>query len=113
MSAYAFFDVLEVIDAGKLERYRKAVHATVMQYGGRYLSVGGACEIVEGSWLPAYVVLIEFPSIAHARRWYASEDYRDLKTLRLEATRGNGVFIDGSGLEVLGHQHRDEEEAAR
>jgi uncharacterized protein (DUF1330 family) len=48
-------------------------------------------------------VLIEFPSLEHARRWYGSEAYRDLKTLRLAATRGNAVFIDGSGFDVLGH----------
>ena len=102
MPAYGFFDVLEVTDAGKLEQYRQAVAATVEQHGGRYLSVGGACEIVEGTWRPAFPVLIEFPSLEHARRWYGSEAYRDLKTLRLAATRGNAVFIDGSGFDVLG-----------
>ena len=107
MSAYGFFDVLEVTDAGKLERYRQAVDATVQQYEGRYLSVGGACEIMEGTWRPTFPVLIEFPSLEQARRWYRSEEYRDLKALRLKATRGNAVFIDGSGLEALGRRRPD------
>lgn len=102
MSAYAFFDVLEVTDAVRLEQYRQAVGATVERYGGRYLSVGGECEVVEGTWRPVFPVLIEFPSLERARRWYASTEYRDLKALRLGATRGHAVFLDGTGPEVLG-----------
>ncbi len=101
MPAYGFFDVLEVTDGEKLERYRQKVDATVERYGGRYLSVGGACEVVEGTWRPVFPVIIEFPTLEHARRWYASEEYRELKALRLSATRGNAVFIDGAGFEKL------------
>jgi len=108
MPAYGFFDVLEITDDGKLEQYRKAVDATVERYGGRYLSVGGPCEVVEGSWRPVFPVIIEFPSLEQARRWYGSQEYRGLKALRLAATRGNAVFIDGAGFEVLGRRSRDE-----
>ncbi len=97
MSAYYFLDVLEVTDRGKLEKYREGVLASVEQFGGRYLTVGGQTEVVEGNWRPAFPVLIEFPSLEQARGWYESEEYRDLKALRLAATRGNAVFIEGTG----------------
>lgn len=97
MPAYCFFDVLEVIDHEKLEKYREGVLATVERYGGRYLTVGGRCEAVEGEWRPVFPVLIEFPGLEQARRWYDSEEYRELKALRLAATRGNAVFIEGTG----------------
>jgi uncharacterized protein (DUF1330 family) len=96
MSAYCFFDVLEVTDPEKLEEYRQGVLSTVELYGGRYLTVGGRCDVVEGEWSPAFPVLIEFPSLEQAHRWYDSEEYRDLKALRLAATRGNAVFIEGT-----------------
>ena len=96
MAAYCFFDVLEVTDAEKMERYRGGVLATVEGYGGRYLTVGGRSDIVEGEWRPVFPVLIEFPSLEQAHRWYDSEDYRELKALRLAATRGNAVFIEGN-----------------
>jgi uncharacterized protein (DUF1330 family) len=57
-------------------------------------------------------VLIEFPSLEQARRWYESTEYRDLKALRRAATRCNAVFIDGSGIEVLGRKQRFEREFA-
>ena len=96
MSAYCFFDVLEVIDPEKLEEYRDGVLATVEQYGGRYLTVGGRSDVVEGQWRPVFPVLIEFPNLEQAHKWYESEEYRDLKALRLAATRGNAVFIEGT-----------------
>ena len=102
MPAYGFFDVREVTDADKLERYRQSVAATVARHGGRYLSVGGRCDAIEGRWRPVFPVLIEFPSLQHAHRWYGSPEYRDLKALRLAATVGDAVFFDGSGMDRLG-----------
>jgi len=108
MPAYCFVDVVEVTDSEKMEKYRQSVLATVERYGGRYLTVGGRCDVVEGSWRPVFPVLIEFPGMQEAHRWYGSEEYRHLKILRLEATRGNAVFIDGAGFEMLGGQRRIE-----
>jgi uncharacterized protein (DUF1330 family) len=67
--AYCFFDVLEVTDPAKLEQCRAGVRATIEQYGGRYLTIGGQCDIVEGNWQPVFPVLIEFPSLEQAHRW--------------------------------------------
>jgi uncharacterized protein (DUF1330 family) len=96
MAAYFFADVQEVTDGEKMERYRERVRATVERHGGRYLTVGGETERVEGDWRPQFPVLIEFPDLAQARAWYGSEEYRDLKALRLAATRGHAVLIDGA-----------------
>lgn len=96
MPAYFFLDMLEVTDDAKLESYRQVVAATVERYGGRYLTVGGRTDVVEGDWHPAFPVLIEFPDLKQARRWYDSIEYREPKALRLAAARGNGVFIEGT-----------------
>ena len=95
MTAYCFFDVLEVTDAEALKDYQSHVRDTVKRHGGRYLLVGGELEAVEGDWRPTFPVLIEFPSLEHARRWYGSDEYRRLKELRLSATRGHAVFMEG------------------
>jgi uncharacterized protein (DUF1330 family) len=68
----------------------------VTQFGGRYLAVGGKFDVVEGYWRPVFPVIIEFPSLEQAHRWYDSPEYRDLQTLRLAATKSNAVFIEGS-----------------
>ena len=41
-----------------------------------------------------FTVIIEFPDLEAANRWYDSAEYQPLKAIRLAATRGNMVFID-------------------
>lgn len=95
MPAYCFFDVREITDAEKVAQYQPRVGATVAQYGGRYLVLGGKHDAVEGDWRPGFAVLVEFPSLEQAYRWYDSAEYRPLKALRLAGTHSNAVFIDG------------------
>ena len=95
MAAYYFVDVLEITDQAKLDKYREGVFATVDLYGGRYVILGGTCEVVEGDWRPTFPVMIEFPGVEQAKRWYTSQEYEPLLKLRLESTRGNALFIEG------------------
>lgn len=95
MSAYCIFDMTQVIDGNKMEEYREQVGATIEQYEGRYVAKGGDFEVVEGNWQPTRIVMLEFPTLEQARQWYNSEAYGPLKTIRLEASRSNGVIFDG------------------
>lgn len=95
MSAYFFFDVRGIHDQDKLDQYKSGVFATVEQYGGRYLVLGGPFEVLEGDWSPVIPVIIEFPSRDKAQAWYNSNDYKPLRKLRLDATDSCGVLIDG------------------
>ncbi|MBZ5600464.1 MAG: DUF1330 domain-containing protein [Acidobacteriia bacterium] len=95
MAAYFLIDILEITDAAKMEEYRKHVGAVVEKFNGRYLVVGGPADVVEGTWRPTFPVVIQFPSREQARLWYDSDDYRQLKALRLTASKGNAVFLEG------------------
>ena len=95
MVGYCLFDNLEVLDAAKLEEYKAKVFPLVERYGGRYVVLGGTVDVMEGQWRPTFPVMIEFPSIDRAHQWYASEEYKDLKALRLSAVRSSAVFIEG------------------
>ena len=94
MPAYVIADVT-VTDPPAMEEYRKHVPATLAKYGGRFLVRGGAHQTVEGDWKPARLVVIEFPSLADAQRWYDSEEYRGPKALRMRAGRTNVLIVDG------------------
>lgn len=97
MPAYFLVDVLEVTDPAKIEEYKRRVGPVVEKFGGQYLAAGGRTEVLEGSWRPTLPVLIQFPSFEQAQRWYASDEYRGLKALRLAATRCTAVLFDGLG----------------
>ena len=95
MPAYFLVDIREVKDPARMEQYRTRVAPVVDKFGGRYIVRGGPFEVVEGTYRPVLPVIIEFPSMDQARRWYDSEEYRELKQLRLAATVSNGVFLTG------------------
>ncbi|WP_198369995.1 DUF1330 domain-containing protein [Roseomonas rosulenta] len=96
MPAYAIFDVVEITDPAAMQRYRAAVPAIVARHGGRYLAIGGPVRALEGSRpAPSFPVIIEFPDLAAAQAWHASEDYRDLLALRQAAAHCEAVLVDG------------------
>jgi len=94
MPAYVIAD-LDVTDPTGFEEYRKVVPATIEKYGGRYLVRGGAMETLEGDWPWKRVVVLEFPSLEQAKRWYNSEDYRDPKALRFKTAKTKVILVDG------------------
>jgi uncharacterized protein (DUF1330 family) len=94
MAAYVIVD-LTVTDQPTMDEYRKRVPVTVAQYGGRFLVRGGAHQTVEGDWKPNRVVVLEFPSMEQAKRWYDSEEYREPKAMRLRAGRANLIMVEG------------------
>jgi uncharacterized protein (DUF1330 family) len=94
MPAYVLAHV-DVKDPVRYEDYKKMVPASIQKFGGRFIARGGNVEVLEGSWHPKRLVLVEFPSLDAARQWYASEDYAAAKALRQATSTGDLVVIDG------------------
>ena len=94
MPAYVIVDV-DVHDPVTYEPYRKAAPASIAAYGGKYLARGGKTEVLEGSWVPKRLVVLEFPSVARAKEWLDSAEYAPAKTLRHQAATSNMVLIEG------------------
>ena len=94
MAAYVIADV-DVKDPGPYEEYKKGVPASIAGYGGKFLVRGGAHEVLEGKWKPTRLVVLEFPSMDHVRRWYASEEYQKLKAIRQKNAVGDLVLVEG------------------
>jgi uncharacterized protein (DUF1330 family) len=97
MPAYCLFDNLQITDVAKMSEYKDRTAPVVAQYQGRYLVIGGRVDLVEGAWRPNFPVMLEFPTLELAHRWYDSAEYRALKALRHSAGRFNAVFIEGLG----------------
>jgi len=94
MAAYVIAE-LEVTEPSGFEDYRKAVPASIAAYGGRYLARGGALESLEGGWAPKRMVILEFPSLAQAKAWYTSPEYRELLRLRQRTAKSKVVLLEG------------------
>jgi uncharacterized protein (DUF1330 family) len=95
MPAYVIADV-EILDAERYADYRSQVPATLESYGGQFLVRGGATDMIEGDWLPRRLVIIEFPSMDAAHRWYDSPEYQAILGIRHEAATARLIIVDGA-----------------
>jgi len=95
MAAYLIAEV-DVHDAALFEEYRKLVPATIARHGGKYVVRGGATETLEGGWTPKRIVVLEFPSMDQARKWYSSSDYAPALALRLKAANSKAILVEGA-----------------
>ena len=94
MATYAVFDV-DWHDQNKAKEYREKFGPALEKYGGKTLCAGPP-QIIEGSWKPSRIVILEFPNADAFRSWYASSEYAPVLRLRLDgATTGTALVIEG------------------
>jgi uncharacterized protein (DUF1330 family) len=94
MPAYVISEV-EVRDPVGWETYRSIAANAIAQYGGRYLVRGGAAEAAEGGPPPKTLIIVEFPSMARLREWYASPEYAEALKIRRSAAERRLIFVEG------------------
>jgi uncharacterized protein (DUF1330 family) len=95
MTAYVISEV-EVHDVASMEQYRELAQASIESHGGRYVARAALPEAAEGDWSPRRrLVIVEFPDMDTARRWYASEEYAKALAFRNRALSRRLLFVDG------------------
>jgi len=94
MAAYLVAEV-EITDPAAYEEYRKQVPAIIAKYGGKYLVRGGKVESKEGGWKPQRFVILEFPSMEQARRFYDSGEYAPVLAIRRKASKSRLILAEG------------------
>ena len=95
MAAYVIGDI-EITDPAAFREYRDRVSATVEQYGGKFVVRGGRVTPKEGDWQPRLLVMLEFPSLEQAERWYNSPEYEPLIAIRENAARTQLIIAEGT-----------------
>jgi uncharacterized protein (DUF1330 family) len=86
---------IEVTDPKGYEEYRQKVPPVLAKFGGRYLVRGGDMRALEGNFPIKRLVVVEFPSIEAAQKFYDSPEYQPLLKLRLASTRSDAVLVPG------------------
>lgn len=94
MPAYIIARV-HVTDWDRYREYIKATPAPIAQFGGKFIVRGGESVTLEGPQETCRVVIIEFPSLDQAKRFYFSEEYSKVKKLRDGAATGQFVAVEG------------------
>jgi|TARA_B110000238_G_C15701823_1_gene258737 uncharacterized protein (DUF1330 family) len=93
--AYVLVDT-KISNNENYEIYKSKAKPIAEQFGGKYLTRGGEMDVVQSDlWSPTRLVLVEFPSIENARAFHNSQDYADVKRIRLENAESTLVILEG------------------
>ena len=94
MPSYIIVDVT-VLNESEYANYRAQTPATVDLYNGKFIVRGGNIEVVEGTWNPERLVIIEFSSAARAKEWWYSPEYCAIKNIRFKNAESNMLLVEG------------------
>ena len=94
MPAYIIVET-DITDPEQYEQYKAASPAAVAAGGGRFVVRGGETVTLEGDWHPKRLVVLEFPDLEAAKRFYDSQQYQDAIKLREGAATFRMVAVEG------------------
>lgn len=93
---YVIVQVSEIHDPDAYATYRQLAGKTVADHGGTFLVRGGNAERLEGKGECGRNVVLEFPSVAAAKAWYSSPEYQAALKIRLAASTGSLIIVEGA-----------------
>lgn len=94
MAAYVVVNV-DVDDPVRYEAYKAMVPPTIAAYGGRFLVRGAPLHEMEGRWPRTRLVIVEFPDVEAAKKWWGSPEYAEAKALRQAHSSAELVIVEG------------------
>lgn len=94
MPAYIIVDV-DIQDPVLYEEYKKLTPASLTAYGGKFIVRGADTETLEGNWKPGRFVILEFPSLAAAKKWWDSPEYAPAKAIRQRTATTSMIVVNG------------------
>ena len=94
MAGYIVADI-EITDPDAYQKYAQQTAATIERYGGKFLVRGGRSETLEGDWKTERLVILEFPSVEQAKKWYDSPEYSAIKGIRHRSAISSMLLVHG------------------
>lgn len=86
---------VRIDDPDAYKTYAGQVPGVIADHDGAYLARGGQCEVAEGGMDIDRMVIVGFSDIGAAYKFYKSEAYDPLLTIRTNASDSNIVLVEG------------------
>jgi uncharacterized protein (DUF1330 family) len=94
--AFLVANIQAVKDQATYDKYRAAVAATQVAYGGRFLARGAKAVMLDASPTPqGTIVIISFPNMKALQEWWKSPEYSAIRPLREIATVSTIYAVEG------------------
>ena len=94
MPAYLIGQVT-IHDGAEYDKYLAGFMDAFAPFDGRVLVAAEEVELLEGTWPRTRTVILEFPSLDHAKRWYESPQYQSIAQHRFKAATSNIILAQG------------------
>ena len=94
MSAFIIIRV-QVSDPSKLKSYQEVAPSIIEKYNGKLIVRGGEVISLEGPDEKRRVVIIEFPSLDKAKKFYYSDEYENAIKLRSGVAEFEMIAVEG------------------
>jgi uncharacterized protein (DUF1330 family) len=94
MSAYIVVQNV-VTDPAQMQQYIPKAIETLTAHGAEILVAAEGATVLEGSPPFPRTIILKFASREAAVAWYESPEYRKAMPLRLQATQGYMLLVDG------------------
>jgi len=95
MAAGYIIAYVDVTDPQQYEHYKVLSSRAIDVHGAEVLVRGGDPGQLEGDWAPTRVVVLKFPSVTAARKFYDSEEYLAARRSRAGAAVMNMIVTEG------------------
>jgi uncharacterized protein (DUF1330 family) len=94
MPAYIIVRV-EVTDWDKYREYMRHTPRLIAEHGGRFIVRGGESITLEGAPSAQRLVVVEFPTLDHAKTFYDSPGYRQARAIRAGGGDAQIIAVEG------------------
>ncbi len=93
-SAYIIANV-DVKNPAQYEEYKRLSTIAMKAHGAEVCVRGGKVDVLEGDWSPDRLVMLKFPSIDQARKFYDSTEYGAARQAREGIAVMRMVLVEG------------------
>ena len=94
MKGYLVLD-LKISDLNGFMEYVAKIPKFIEKHGGKYVVQGVVPEVMEGTWNPERLVILEFPSTNKAKDFLADPEAQLLFSLRHKTTESKLILAEG------------------
>ncbi|MEM7093657.1 MAG: DUF1330 domain-containing protein [Actinomycetota bacterium] len=96
MPAYVV-SMMTIHDPDVYRQYTDRTPPIVKKYGGKFLTRGEEITCVEGQEYDGRLVILEFPSKADVKAWFADPDYEEAMAFRHASSTMNYLLLQEGG----------------
>ncbi len=90
---YVVVTIRKINDVEAFREYAVQAQPMVERYGGRYVAVDKTPAVHAGEWPYVRTIIVSYPNLAAAQKFYDSPEYQALVPIRRRAIAANIVLV--------------------